>query len=107
MFDRRLPERRLDKGSERRNTFRMLTLITQFGINMLVPIAVCFFAGMWLDKKLGTNFIMIIGFFIGAVAGFRNIYVFATKSMKEPGKALDIPVKEESDTDKDTEDKNG
>ena len=71
--------------NDKRNTFRLLTLISQFGINMLVPIGICFFGGMWLDKKLGTSFIMIIGFFIGAVAGFRNVYIFAMKSMKNPG----------------------
>ena len=85
MSERRLPERRTDTAKERQNTLRMLTLITQFGINMLVPIALCFFGGMWLDKALGTNYIMIIGFFLGAAAGFRNVYVFAMKSMKNSG----------------------
>ena len=50
---------------DRQKIMKTLTLITQFGINMLVPIFLCFFAGMWLDKKFGTKFIMIIGFLIG------------------------------------------
>jgi hypothetical protein len=58
-----------------------LILITQFGINMLVPIALCFFAGYYLDKWLGTNFIVIIAFFVGALAGGRNVYILAKKSM--------------------------
>lgn len=58
-----------------------LILITQFGINMLVPIALCFFAGLYLDKWLGTNFIVIIAFFVGALAGGRNVYILAKKSM--------------------------
>ena len=57
-----------------------LVLITQFGINMLVPMVLCFFAGMYLDKWLHTNFISIILFFIGALAGFRNVYILAKKS---------------------------
>lgn len=77
-----MPDRRRDSASERRNTMRMLTLITQFGINMIVPIVMCFFVGMWLDKKCGTNFIMIIGFFIGSIAGFRNVYLFSMKNIK-------------------------
>jgi len=57
-----------------------LILITQFGINMLVPIVLCFFAGIYLDKWLHTNFISIILFFVGALAGFRNVYILAKKS---------------------------
>ena len=62
-----------------KNVFRYLSLITQFGIYMLVPIFLCSFAGMFLDKKLGTSFFMVILFFVGALAGFRNIYVLAQK----------------------------
>ena len=71
------------KQKDRQTTMRMLTLITQFGINMLVPIFLCFFAGMYLDKKLGTNYLIVIFFFIGAIAGFRNIYIFARRSVKD------------------------
>lgn len=68
---------------DRRTTLRMLTLITQFGINMLVPIFLCFFVGYYLDKKMGTSYLMIIFFFIGALAGFRNIYIFARRMTKD------------------------
>lgn len=60
-----------------KSVYRALTLITQFGINMLVPIFLLSFLGIWLDKKLGTSYLMILFFFIGALAGFRNIYVMA------------------------------
>ena len=62
-----------------KNIFRYLTLITQFGIYMLVPIFLCAFAGMYLDKRLGTSFLVVVFFFIGALAGFRNIYLLAAK----------------------------
>ena len=71
------------KQKDRQTTMRMLTLITQFGINMLVPIFLCFFAGMYLDEKMGTNYLIVIFFFIGAIAGFRNIYIFARRSVKD------------------------
>jgi F0F1-type ATP synthase assembly protein I len=35
--------------------------------------------GIFLDKKLGTSFIMVIFFFIGAIAGGQNIYRMAKK----------------------------
>ena len=60
-----------------RNVFRGVTLIIQFGINMLVPILICTFLGMFLDKVFHTSFITIILFFLGAAAGFRNIFIFA------------------------------
>lgn len=75
------------QARDRRKVVRTLTLVTQFGINMLVPIFLCFFGGMYLDKKLGTNFIIIIGFFVGAIAGFRNIYIFARRITSDGDKA--------------------
>jgi F0F1-type ATP synthase assembly protein I len=60
-----------------KSVYRALALITQFGINMLVPIFICSFAGIWLDGKLGTSYWMIVLFFVGALAGFRNIYLMA------------------------------
>ena len=63
----------------KKSVYRALTLITQFGIDMLVPIFACSFVGIFLDKQLGTSFYMVILFFIGALAGFRNVYIFAKK----------------------------
>lgn len=34
-------------------------MITQFGVNMLVPIFLCSFAGMYLDRWLNTSFWMV------------------------------------------------
>lgn len=70
------------KQKDTHSTMKMLTLITQFGINMLVPIFLCFFLGRYLDQKLGTSYITIILFFVGALAGFRNVFVFANRMMK-------------------------
>ena len=62
-----------------KSVFRALTLISQFSINMLVPILMCTFLGIFIDKKAGTSFWVVILFFVGALAGFRNIYIFAKK----------------------------
>ena len=81
----------------RKNVYHALTMITQFGINMLVPIFLCSFIGIYIDRKAGTSFWMVILFFVGALAGFRNVYVFAKRiySMKSEkdtahGKKADI-----------------
>ena len=44
---------------------------------MIVPILLCTFAGIFLDRLFSTSFIVIIMFFLGAAAGFRNIFVLA------------------------------
>lgn len=73
-----------DKAVARRrkydkSVYQSLALITQFGINMLVPVFLCSFVGIWLDEKFDTSFWMILLFFVGALAGFRNIYIMAKR----------------------------
>ena len=75
-------ERRRKYG---KNVYRALAMITQFGINMLVPVFLLSFLGIWLDKKLGTSYLMIVFFFIGALAGFRNIYIMAKHVYEDKG----------------------
>lgn len=67
-----------------KSVYHALTMITQFGINMLVPIFLCSFLGIYLDRRFGTSFWMVVLFFVGAMAGFRNVYIFAKRiySMK-------------------------
>jgi F0F1-type ATP synthase assembly protein I len=59
-------------------------MIGQFGINMIVPVCACSFLGILLDKKCETSCFVIILFFVGAAAGFRNIYRFAKKIYEKP-----------------------
>ena len=63
----------------KRSVYQSLAVITQCGINMLVPIFLCSFAGMFLDRRLGTAFWFVLLFFVGALAGFRNIFILARK----------------------------
>lgn len=69
-----------------KNVYRSLVMITQFGLNMLVPIGICSFLGIFLDKKLDTSFFVIIFFFIGALAGFRNVFLFARRIYEDKEK---------------------
>ena len=54
-----------------------LAMVMQFGINMLVPICLMSALGIWLDRKYGTSFWMIILFIVGAAAGAQNVYRMA------------------------------
>ncbi len=62
-----------------KSVYRSLALITQFGINMLVPIFLCTIAGVFLGKKFSMDWIVIPLFLIGALAGFRNIFMMAKR----------------------------
>jgi len=45
------------------------------GIQFVVAILLCLFAGKWLDSKLGTSpFLLILGVFLGAGASMVAMY---------------------------------
>ena len=68
-----------------KSVYKALTFFSQFTINMLVPIFLCSVVGYLLDERLGTSYFFVILFFVGALAGFRNIFILAKKiySQKE------------------------
>lgn len=71
----------------KRTVYQSLTMISQFGINMLVPIFLCSFLGILLDRKLGTSCWMVILFFAGALAGCRNVFLLAKKIYRDGGRS--------------------
>ena len=75
----------MKKDDYDRDVYRSLAMISQFGINMIVPILLCGALGLFLDRKLGTGYLAILMFFIGALAGFRNIYQFSKKIFSAKG----------------------
>ena len=56
-----------------------LALVGQFGFSMLVPIFLLFWLGLRLDRWLGTNFLVIIFFFAGALVGMWNVYALVKR----------------------------
>lgn len=58
----------------KKSVYKSLAMITQLSIHMLVPIFLCSFLGIFIDRKLGTYFVIPL-FMLGAAAGFRNIYI--------------------------------
>lgn len=81
-----------------RTVYQSLTMIMQFGINMVVPIAMMTALGVWLDRKFETGYLTILFFFIGALAGGQNIYRMAKRVYSAPDK--------QSKTEKRKEDNN-
>lgn len=65
-----------------RKVFQAFSFVLQFTLNMLVPIALCMALGIWLDDKFDMPWIIVVLFFIGALAGFTSIYKMAKPLMK-------------------------
>lgn len=64
---------------QKRNDLRYLTFITQFGIDMMVPILMCTMFGIYIGQKFDMMIIVIPLFIVGALAGFRSIYLTVQK----------------------------
>ena len=79
--------------------YRSLALISQFGINMLVPIGLMLMLGVWLDRRLGTSWLTIVFFFMGAIAGGQNIYRMAKRLMGPREREQEEVRKQERGTD--------
>ncbi len=75
--------RKRNKGYDK-SVYRSLVLVTQFGINMLVPICIMSALGIYLDKKSGASFWMVLFFFLGAIAGGQNVFRLAKKIYDVP-----------------------
>lgn len=71
---------------DNRSVIQTLTLIFQFGISMLVLIFLCSILGVWLGNRTGINWLMIPFFFMGALAGFTNIYKTVRKLYRQEEK---------------------
>lgn len=70
-----------------REIAKALSLLTQVGISMFVPIFVCFLIGSFLDKVLNTSVIfMIIFLILGIGAGFRSVYMLTRDFYKDADK---------------------
>ncbi len=84
---------RQDKPYDK-SVFRSLMMVTQFGINMLVPIGIMCALGIYLDGKFHTGYITLICFVVGAVAGGQNVYRMAKRIFDEEAKEQHSPEAE-------------
>ncbi len=55
------------------------------GIEFTVAILAGLFVGHWLDRRIGTGpWLLILGVFVGAAAGFYNLYRALTTAQRPP-----------------------
>ena len=67
----------------KKSVIATLSLISQLGISMIVPIFLCIFLGVKLEEKFGFPF-TIPFIILGILAGIRNVYALvkhATETM--------------------------
>lgn len=75
------------KNEPDRVSSRGLGLATRIGIDLVVATMLGAFGGRLLDRLLGTKpWLMIVGIFVGAAAGFMNIFRYLKTELKEDQK---------------------
>lgn len=66
----------------KKSVYKSLALLSQIGISMIVPIALCVAIGIWIDSKFNTYWVIPL-MFLGMIAGGRNVYRLAKTVMND------------------------
>ena len=66
----------------KKSVYKALAMVSQVGIAMLVPIFLCCMLGLYLEKNFSVPAFVLL-FFLGALAGMRNVYVMLSSIYKE------------------------
>jgi len=68
----------------RKDIMKALSMLSQIGISMFVPIFICILIGNFLDKILNTDVIFLVIFTIlGVGAAFRTLYMITVYREKK------------------------
>lgn len=66
----------------KKEVFRSLSLISQLGISVMVPIFMCLAVGLFIDNRFGTACTIWL-LILGILAGGRNAYILAKSVISE------------------------
>lgn len=79
------------KNNKKKGMYRNLALITQVGLNVIIPILLGVYIGRWLDEKFNkTMFFTMVLLIIGTLSGFMNLFKLVDrKDVKKNGKKDD------------------
>lgn len=66
----------------KKSVFRTLSLISQLGISIVVPIFLCVFVGSFLTNQFQLPFFIPL-LILGILAGGRNAYILVLQFVKE------------------------
>lgn len=70
-------------GPEGRKQFEQFGRVSTLGLELGLSIALGFWAGQWLDRKLGTTWLTWLGFAFGLAAGTRSLFVLVRRTRAE------------------------
>ena len=85
------------KKVNKREITESFSMVLQFGLNMITPIALCIALGVWVGNKYDMDWVVIPLFFVGALAGYNSIFRMVQKYLKKK----DPQTKKEQDVKKD------
>lgn len=67
-----------------REIIKALSMLTQVGISMFVPIFICILIGSYIDTKLNTGAVFLIIFtIVGVISAFRTLYMITMHNFKK------------------------
>ena len=81
-----------------KSVFKSFFLVTQLGISVMVPIALCVAIGVLIDKRFGTWWVIPL-LILGFAAGIRNAAILLTNALKEDEKAKNKDTERKTDNE--------
>ena len=84
------------KKVNKREITESFSMVLQFGLNMIIPIAMCIALGVWIGDKYDMDWVVIPLFFVGALAGYTSIF----KMVRQYLKRIDKKTKKEQNVKK-------
>lgn len=78
-----------------RREIRIIFLITQIAVVMMVSMAIGGFLGYYIGEWFSADYVIIIGLFVGAGAGFNGIYDLVKVYLKSEAAASEKEMTED------------
>lgn len=69
-----MSQRKLN-GKEKRTIAYMISLISQIGISMIVPIFLCLFIGIKINNYIDKSIVIVVSLIVGCGVAYRNAYM--------------------------------
>lgn len=82
----------------KKNSLRNLMLLTQLGMSVIVPILLCVYAGLYIEKRFDFNITLLL-LFLGMLAGGRNAWLLVKKASALPDHKKEEADGSEGETD--------
>ena len=69
-------------NNKKNQIFRNIALISQLGINIIVPVFICLLIGKGIDRIAGTDWWILIMLVVGILSGGKSAYDTAMNSIR-------------------------